>query len=122
MKTHCDLIGLAAKCRNPVVRNALIAAAITGETRTAKRLASAEARHVSEEWNEASAAHERVSDEIERRGLVGERNAIRAALVEYLEIADADKRLFALERAQNTLRALRRAREAQTDKGGAARP
>ena len=117
-----DLVELAAKCRNPVVRNALVAAAITGETRTAERLASTEARHVSEEWSEASAAHERISDEIERRGLVGERNAVKAALVEYLEIADADKRLFTLERAQNALRALRRAGTAQAHHGGAARP
>ena len=114
-----DLVELAAKCRNPVVRNALLAAAGGNGLDAARKTLTKEQRCVTAERQEAATAHELISDEIERRGLFGERNAMKGALIEYLGIVDADKRLFMIERA---LRALRRAGRAQTHHGGAARP
>ena len=116
-----DLIELAAKCRNPVVRNALMAAA-SGRERdvaAARRLAFVAARDAGRDANATRAEHERFVRAALAAGLRGDPDAIDASLDMMEGIMDADARL---EEARNALRALRKAGSAHPRHGDAARP
>ena len=119
MKTHCDLIGLASKCRNPVVRNALLAEASARDAaERGLEIAAGQKRLAMRTWTEAVERQR-----AETWGAFKTRRANDPALFAELETLDArtgaaQARYMDAERARN---ALRRAGE-ETDKGGAARP
>lgn len=116
MTALCDT---AAKCRNPVVRNALLAAAGGGERDAAEKIA---ARQRGKAWRDWTFADERQWARIH----VGIKAKLKddPAFILECERGDgmADAARIRYNEARNALRALRRVGTAQTHHGGAARP
>ena len=105
-----DLVELAAKCRNPIVRNALLAVAATGQgDELADRLARAEIRDAAAVGRETRLAQERIFREAQAAGARhrGDPRFVNQAIAEYTVMADADYREANARKARKALRAMR---------------
>ena len=103
-----DLLELAAKCRNPIVRNAILANAATGRgEELAERLARVEIRSAKRDAEAARAEHARIFAEAVAQGEVGKGNRrfVDPMIAELSAISDADARAT---RARRVVEALRR--------------
>jgi hypothetical protein len=109
-----DLMEFAAKCRNPVVRNALLAVAATGQDEElADRLARVEIKTASRDAKTARAEHARICDDIHARGAKGNPKYADPMIAEYVAISDADSRAHAARVVRNALRMARREADAR---------
>lgn len=107
---RAELLELAAKCRNPVMRNALLAVAASGRgEELADRLARAEIREAAAVGRETRLAQERIfraADAAGARGR-GDPRFVNPTLAEYAVMADADFREADARKARKALRAMR---------------
>ena len=108
-----DIMAIAAKCRNPVVRNALLAVAATGRgDELADRLARVEIKTASRDAKTARAEHGRICDDIHARDAKGNPKYTDPMIAEYVAISDADSRAHAAWVVRNVIRTARREADA----------
>ena len=101
-----DYIELAAKCRNPVVRNALLANAVTGGSGgLSRRLVNIEIKTASRDAEAARRNHARICAEIRARGAEGDPKYVNPMIAEYAAISEAERRESEARQVANALRA-----------------
>lgn len=102
------LLELAGRMKNPVVKNALLAAAVGRDREAAvaeaRKRVAVEAREAERDGKEARAEQERICREADRDGTLGQVEVIRKGLVELKAMQEADSRRNTLEDARDALR------------------